>query len=1255
MAGARPLGASGRVTAVDVPKTFSNGNKFIKFDNESSVGVPVTLYIDPKGYILYWKDQNKEMDCLDMSCIRDTRTGQYAQMPKDHRLRETINMGTKDCSLEDKIVTVCHGNDVVNVNFVSFSATSKEIAKEWKDMIFKCATNIVALNGSVMQFLEKCYTKLTLVRDKDEKIPVRNIIQTFAQNKEDRRKIQQSLEMARLPCTTSEKLDTLRFENFFSFYFHLCGRQEVNDVFHRISKSQKPYLTTEQFVHFLNNEQRDSRLNEVLYPHCDVKKAKAIIEQHECNRQMATTDKTILKGQLSEEGFLRYLLSQENMIIPTERLGLCCDMNQPLSHYFINSSHNTYLTGHQVTGKSSVEIYRQVLLSGCRCIELDCWDGKGADEEPIITHGFTMCTEVLFKEVIEAISESAFKVSDYPVILSFENHCSEKQQAKMALYCRNILGDALLVDPLDSHKLEPMVHLPSPELLKRKILIKNKKKRSLHSCRSVMRSQMPVALPQPSTPQPSTPPTPPPLPGQLPPINSGVEGTKHRYAKLYSDDNRHCLLSDVVSEEMEEELDSESESDKESELTEEEVQELDVVKQEKGTSGQEVEVGLELSSLVNYVQPARFHTFEFAEKRNRSYECTSFVETQATALLKSHPVDFVNYNKRQLSRIYPKGTRVVSSNYMPQIFWNAGCQLVALNFQTLDLPMQLNLGFFEYNARSGYILKPDSMRRKDRPFDPFTELTVDGIVAGTVKVKIISGQFLTDRKVGTYVEVDMFGLPADTVRRKFRTKTCPNNGMNPVYSADEDHPFVFPKVILPNLAILRVAVYQDGGTVFLGHRILPVESLRPGYRHISLHNEFNQPLGLATLFVHITIKDFVPDGFADLAEALSNPIAYQSKLEKRSHQLEVFEIPSECEPNKDFQPNTSKPNCSNSLPRGFETEKFKPNDVDLPSESLQSDSASGSISSDSSGLSLGVSKPSPISEPDRDAFFSLPRSQQRRVSADNRGQIDLDMSIERGVALGPIDTIEEFKQSKSYQKLLLRYDKELEALQIKNEKLRAGKLQQQQIDMLKAAKDYFKAISDAQKLRDLQKLHQEEALECFRQLNQTELDLGRTFQTQLSTRLQRIVASDRDMRLARIEKAHTMEIAQLKKIQDAQNWDTMKDLAKKYKDKDELAKVRREAMQMNIKTSVQERQRLIDTYDELVSRINAMYDKVFQEIDKERVEAENKLSSLFEEKCSLDVTKYATPKVPKDEIDLMSASTAVVKTVHVTEYGSTRF
>lgn len=51
----------------------------------------------------------------------------------------------------------------------------------------------------------------------------------------------------------------------------------------------------------------------------------------------------------------------------------------------------------QLAGNSSVEMYRQTLLSGCRCVELDCWKGRTAEEEPVITHGFTMTSEISFK------------------------------------------------------------------------------------------------------------------------------------------------------------------------------------------------------------------------------------------------------------------------------------------------------------------------------------------------------------------------------------------------------------------------------------------------------------------------------------------------------------------------------------------------------------------------------------------------------------------------------------------------------------------------------------------------------------------------------------------------------------------------------------------------------------------------------------------------------------------------------------------
>jgi phosphatidylinositol phospholipase C beta len=201
-------------------------------------------------------------------------------------------------------------------------------------------------------------------------------------------------------------------------------------------------LTIPQLIDFANEFQRDPRLNEIIFPYYDRNSILRLISLYEPNGSFRE------KEQLSIEGFYNYLMSDDNAPVFADRLEVYQDMDQPLCHYFINSSHNTYLTGRQFHGKSSVEMYRRVLLSGCRCIELDCWDGQD-DSEPIITHGMALCTDIPFKDVIEAIAETAFVTSEYPVILSFENHCSKKQQEKLARHCEKILGDLLLTKPIE--------------------------------------------------------------------------------------------------------------------------------------------------------------------------------------------------------------------------------------------------------------------------------------------------------------------------------------------------------------------------------------------------------------------------------------------------------------------------------------------------------------------------------------------------------------------------------------------------------------------------------------------------------------------------------------------------------------------------------------------------------------------------------------------------------------------------------------
>ncbi|XP_055271614.1 1-phosphatidylinositol 4,5-bisphosphate phosphodiesterase beta-3 isoform X4 [Moschus berezovskii] len=1167
MAGARPGVHALQLEPPTVVETLRRGSKFIKWDEETSSRNLVTLRVDSNGFFLYWTGPNMEVDTLDISSIRDTRTGRYARLPKDPKIREVLGFGGPDARLEEKLMTVVAGPDPVNTTFLNFMAVQDDTAKVWSEELFKLAMNILAQNASRNTFLRKAYTKLKLQVNQDGRIPVKNILKMFSA---DKKRVETALESCGLNFNRSESIrpDEFSLEIFERFLNKLCLRPDIDKILLEIGAKGKPYLTLEQLMDFINQKQRDPRLNEVLYPPLRPSQARLLIEKYEPNKQFLERD------QMSMEGFSRYLGGEENGILPLEALDLSADMTQPLSAYFINSSHNTYLTAGQLAGTSSVEMYRQALLWGCRCVELDVWKGRPPEEEPFITHGFTMTTEVPLRDVLEAIAETAFKTSPYPVILSFENHVdSAKQQAKMAEYCRSIFGDALLIDPLDKYPLAPGVSLPSPQDLMGRILVKNKKRHRLgsgvpdSSVRKRPLEQSNSALSESSaTTDPSSPQLGSPSSDSCPGLSNGEEAGLEKPSlepqKSLGEEGLQRgpdALGPGYREDEEEDEEEEEQTDPKKPTTDE------------GTASSEVNATEEMSTLVNYIEPVKFKSFEAARKRNKCFEMSSFVETKAMEQLTKSPMEFVEYNKQQLSRIYPKGTRVDSSNYMPQLFWNVGCQLVALNFQTLDVPMQLNAGVFEYNGRSGYLLKPEFMRRPDKSFDPFTEVIVDGIVANAVRVKVISGQFLSDRKVGIYVEVDMFGLPVDT-RRKYRTRTSQGNSFNPVW---DEEPFDFPKVVLPTLASLRIAAFEEGGK-FVGHRILPVSAIRSGYHYICLRNEANQPLCLPALLIYTEASDYIPDDHQDYAEALINPIKHVSLMDQRAKQLAALIGESEAQAG----PETSQETQSQQL--GYQ---LNPHPTPSPLDASPRRPPGPATSPTSSSISSSISSPG-----QRD---------------------DLIASILSEVAPAPLD---ELRGHKALVKLRSRQERDFRELYKKHQR-KAVALTRRLLDNLAQARAGSSGEDERAEEEEVSRFQefQKKQVQCLLELRaaQADTEAARRLEhlQQAQLKLREVVLDAHMTQLKKLKEINEREKKELQKILDRKRHNSISEAKtrEKHKKEAELTEINRR----HITESVNSIRRLEEAQKQRQERLVAGQQQILQQLTEE----EPKLLAQLVQEC----------------------------------------
>ncbi|XP_074047457.1 1-phosphatidylinositol 4,5-bisphosphate phosphodiesterase delta-4 isoform X1 [Macrotis lagotis] len=600
----------------------------------------------------------------------------------------------------------------------------------------------------------------------------------------------------------------LEGEEFVEFYRALTQRSEILDLFEILSGDGQK-LTLLEFADFLREEQKEGDQTSDL--------ALDLIARYE------PSDSAKLRHVLTIDGFLAYLCSPDGDIFSPACRPVYQDMSYPLNHYFIHSSHNTYLLGDQLRGQSSVEGYIRALKRGCRCVEVDVWDGPSG--EPIVYHGHTLTSRIPFQDVVATIAQYAFQTSDFPVIVSLENHCSWEQQEVIAQHLTEILGDRLLITTLDG--LLP-TQLPSPEELRGKILLKGKKMGTLEE-----------EL------------------GEAPGDPEELE-------------------------EPEEEEEPEPELEPDVLDFDETARNEDKRKKKAGFEKSKPSLCPALSALVVYLKSVPFRSFAHSKAHYRLYETSSFSEAKARRLVKEAGNEFVQHNAWQLSRVYPSGLRTDSSNYSPQELWNAGCQMVALNIQTAGLEMDLCDGLFGQNGGCGYVLKPaflcdpQSSFHPERPPSPTL----------TLLIQVISGQQLpkvANSKEGSIVDplvrVEIHGVPGDTARQE--TGYVENNGFNPYWGQTLQF-----RVRVPELALLRFVVEdydRASRNDFVGQYTLPWTCVQPGepaqsvhpilpalclphhahtgflpssgYRHIHLLSKDGTSLHPASIFVHIQIRE----------------------------------------------------------------------------------------------------------------------------------------------------------------------------------------------------------------------------------------------------------------------------------------------------------------------------------------------------------------------------------------------------------------
>ncbi len=223
------------------------------------------------------------------------------------------------------------------------------------------------------------------------------------------------------------------------------------------------------------------------------------------------------------------------------------------------------------------------------------------------------------------------------------------------------------------------------------------------------------------------------------------------------------------------------------------------------------------------------------------------------------------------------------------------------------------------------------------------------------------------------------------------------------------------QIVLPDLAILRIAVYEETGKL-IGQRVLPLDGLQAGYRHISLRTEGNFPLSLPTIFCQIILKSYVPDGLSAFVDQLNKPLLIKKTEE-------------------------------------------------LLNSSLNNSSDGGFISSTSSLRRIRITDSTSVSIPSFDTKSIITTTGASNISVNTVSTTDThsltsssSIKTKTPTEIIPLITLEYLREHKNFCKLKHKQDKELILMKKKHAKEQSLLGEQQSKMMTKAKTDSDKTV-----------------------------------------------------------------------------------------------------------------------------------------------------------------------------------------------------